>query len=65
MADFFNSEVSVEDEFQEEEGEEYQVSGSDLDSLPSFIDNEGTEDDVNFDRNFDNVETDIEQTLRK
>ena len=65
MADFFNFEVSVEDEVQEEEREEYEVSGSDLDSLSSFIGNEETEDDVNFDRNFDNVETDIEQTLRK
>ena len=65
MADFFNFEVSVEDEVQEEEREVYEVSGSDLDSLSSFIGNEETEDDVNFDRNFDNVETDIEQTLRK
>ena len=37
---------------------------SDLDSLPSFIDNEETENDINFYRNFDNVETDIEQTLK-
>ena len=65
MADFFNFAVSVKDEVEEEEGEEYEVSGSDLDSLSSFIGNEETEDDVNFDRNFDNVETDIEQTLRK
>ena len=65
MADFFNFAVSVEDEVQEEEREVYEVSGSDLDSLSSFIGNEETEDDVKFDRNFDNVETDIEQTLRK
>ena len=65
MADFFNFVVSVEDEVQEEEREVYEVSGSDLDSLSSFIGNEETEDDVKFDRNFDNVETDIEQTLRK
>ena len=37
---------------------------SDLESLPSFIDNEETENDINFYRNFDNVETDIEQTLK-
>ena len=37
---------------------------SDLDSLPSFIDNEETENDINFYCNFDNVETDIEQTLK-
>ena len=65
MADFFNFAVSVKDEVEEEEGEEYEVSGSDLDSLSSFIGNEETEDDVKFDRNFDNVETNIEQTLRK
>ena len=65
MADFFNFAVSVEDVVQEEEWEVYEVSGSDLDSLSSFIGNEETEDDVKFDRNFDNVETDIEQTLGK
>ena len=61
MADFISFEVSVEDEVQEEENE---VSDSDLDSLSSFIDNEVTEHDVNFYRNFNNVETDIEQTLK-
>ena len=65
MADFINFEVSVEDQVQEEEEEEeeeeIEVSNSDLDSLSSFIDNEETEDDVNFYRNFDNVETDIEK----
>ena len=49
MADFINVEVSVEDEVQEKEVNE--VS----DSLSSFIDNEETEDDVNFYCNFDNV----------
>ena len=62
MADFINVEVSAEDEVQEKEVNE--VSDSDLDSLSSFIDNEETEDDVNFYCNFDNVETDIEQTLK-
>ena len=61
MADFISFELSVEDEVQEEENE---VSDSDLDSLSSFIDNEVTEHDVNFYRNFNNVETDIEQTLK-
>ena len=60
MADFINFEVIVEDEIQKEENE---VSDSDSDSLSSFIDNEETEDDVNFYRNVDNVETNIEQTL--
>ena len=66
MADFINFEVSVEDQVQEEEEEEeeeIEVSNSDLDSLSSFIDNEETEDDVNFYRNFDNVETDIEKWI--
>ena len=62
MADFINVEVRVEDEVREKEVNE--VSDSDLDSLSSFIDNEETEDDVNFYCNFDNVETDIEQTLK-
>ena len=66
MADFINFEVSVEDQVQEEEEEEeeIEVSNSDLDSLSSFIDNEETEDDVNFYRNFDNVESDVEETLK-
>ena len=39
---------------------------SDLDSLKSFIDNEQVnDDDVNFCCNFDNIETDIEQTLKE
>ena len=41
-----------------------EVSDSDLNSLPSFIDNEETENVVNFYHNFNNIETDIEQTLK-
>ena len=63
MTEFINFEVGVEEDNNEEE--ENEVSDdSDLDSLSSFIDNEQTENDVNFYRNFDNVETDIEQTLK-
>ena len=63
MAEFINFEVGVEEDNNEEE--ENEVSDdSDLDSLSSFIDNKETENDVNFYRNFDNVETDIEQTLK-
>ena len=59
MAEFINFEVGVEEDNNEEE--ENEVSDdSDLDSLSSFIDNKETENDVNFYRNFDNVETDIE-----
>ena len=63
MAEFIKFEVGVEeDNYEEEEGTE--VSDSDLDSLSSFIDNEETEDGINFYRNFTNVETDIEQKLQ-
>ena len=63
MTEFINFEVGVEEDNNEEE--ENEVSDdSDLDSLSSFIDNKDTENDVNFYRNFDNVETDIEQTLK-
>ena len=62
MAEFINFEIGVEEDNNEEETE---VSGdSDLDSLSSFIDNEETENDINFYRNFDSVETDIEQILK-
>ena len=65
MAEFINFEKSVEEDNNEEEEEENEVSDdSDLDALSSFIDNEETENDVNFYGNFDNVETDIEQTLK-
>ena len=60
MAEFINFEVSVEEGNNEEEEQNEVSDDSDLDSLSSFIDNEDTENDVNFYRNFDNVETDIE-----
>ena len=63
MAEFINFEVGVKEDNNDEE--ENEVSDdSDLDSLSSFIDNKETENYVNFYRNFDNVETDIEQTLK-
>ena len=62
MAEFINSKVGVEEDNNEEENE---VSDdSDLDSPSPFIDNAEKENDSNFYRNFDNVETDIEQTLK-
>ena len=63
MREFINFEVGVEEDNYEEE-EDIVVSDSDLDSLSSFIDNEETQDDINFYRNFFNVEPDIEQTLQ-
>ena len=64
MAQFINFEVDVDNE-ESDNGKE--VSDySDLDSLKSFIvDNEEVNDDVNFYRTFNNVETDIEQTLKE
>ena len=62
MAEFINFEVGVEEDNNEKENK---VSDdSDLDSLSSFIENEETENDINFYCNFDNVETDIKQTLK-
>ena len=62
MAEFINFEIGAEEDNYEEE--DIEVSDYDLDSLSSFIDNEETEDDINFHRNFANVETDFEQTLQ-
>ena len=62
MADFINFEVDLEDDSDHDD----EVSGnSELDSLKSFIDNDGVNNDVNFYRNFDNIETDIEQNLNE
>ena len=57
MTEFINFEVGFWEE-------DIEVSDSDLNSLPSFIDNEETEKDINFYHNFNNIETDIEQTLK-
>ena len=63
QAELINFEVDVEEGNIEEEENEFS-DDSDLDSLSSFIDNEETENDINFYHNLDNVETDIEQTLK-
>ena len=61
MAQFIDFEVGVEEDIKEDE----EVSDdSDLDSLSSFIDNEETDNEVNFYRTFNNVETGIEETLK-
>ena len=61
MAQFIDFEVGVEEDIKEDD----EVSDdSDLDSLSSFIDNEETDNDVNFYRTFNNVETGIEETLK-
>ena len=64
MAQFINFEVFADND--ESDDSKEVRDDSDLDSLKSFIDNEQVNyDDVNFYRNFDNIETDIEQILRE
>ena len=65
MAQFINFEVDVDNE-ESDNGKEVS-DDSDLDSLKSFIvDNEEVNDnDVNVYRTFNNVETDIERTLKE
>ena len=64
MADFINFEADVEEvDFVNSDHEDEVSNISDSDSLKSFIDNEEVKTDVNFYRHFNNVETDIEQTL--
>ena len=61
MVQFIDFEVGVEEDIKEDD----EVSDdSDLDSLSSFIDNEETDNEVNFYRTFNNVETGIEETLK-
>ena len=61
MAQFIDFVVGVEEDIKEDD----EVSDdSDLDSLSSFIDNEETDNEVNFYRTFNNVETGIEETLK-
>ena len=63
QAELINFEVDVEEGNIEEEENEFS-DDSDLDSLSSFIDNEETDNEVNFYRTFNNVETGIEETLK-
>ena len=70
MADFINFEVDVAGDYVEEvdfvnsEHDDEVSNISDSDSLKSFIDNEEIKTDVSFYRHFNNIETDIEQTLK-
>ena len=69
MADFINFEADVEGDYVEEvdfvnrEHDDEVSNISDSDSLKSFRDNKEVKTDVNFYRHFNNIETDIEQTL--
>ena len=62
MAQFIDFEVDVETDAGENE-----VSGddSDLDSLSSFIDNQENGNELSFYWSFNNVENDINETLKK
>ena len=61
MTQCIDFEVGVEEDIKEDD----EVSDdSDLDSPSSFIDNEETDNEVNFYRTFNNVETGIEETLK-
>ena len=62
MAQFIDFEVDVEADAEENEVSDYD---SDLDSLSSFIDNQHKGNELSFYRLFNNVETDIEETLKK
>ena len=71
MADFINFEADVEEgdyveevDFVNSEHDDEVSNISDSDSLKSFIDNEEDKTDFNFYHHFNNIETDIEQTLK-
>ena len=62
MAQLTDFEVDVEADAEENEVSDYD---SDLDSLSSFIYNQHKGNELSFYRLFNNVETDIEETLKK
>ena len=62
MAQLIDFEVDVEADAEENEVSDYD---SDLDSLSSFIYNQHEGNELSFYRLFNNVETDIEETLKK
>ena len=62
MAQLIDFEVDVEADAEENEVSDYD---SDLDSLSSFIYNQHEGNELSFYRLFNNVETDIEETLKE
>ena len=64
MAEFINFEVSVKDDKEHKKVSNNSDLDSDVDSISSFIDDEEQGNDIDFYCNFNNVETDIEQTLK-
>ena len=64
MAEFINFEVSVEDNKEDKKVCDNSDLDSDIDSISSFIDDEELGNNIDFYHNFNNVETNIEQTLK-
>ena len=65
MADFINFEADIEGDDEAIGEDDDEVSNiSDVESENSFIDYQEVKTDVNFYRNFANVENDIEQALK-
>ena len=64
MAEFINFEVSVADDKEDKKVSDNCDLDSDVDSISSLIDDEEQGNDIDFYHNFNNVETDIEQTLK-
>ena len=62
MAQFIDFEVDVKADAEENEASDYDY---DLDSLSSFIDNQENGNELSFCRWFNNVENDINETLKK
>ena len=62
MAQFIDFEVDVEADAEENEVSDYD---SDLGFLPPFIHNQDNSNELSFYRSFNNVENDINETLKK
>ena len=62
MFQFIDFEVDVEADAEENGVSDYD---SDFDSLSSFIDNQEKGNELSFYRSYNNVETEIEETLKK
>ena len=62
MAQFIDFEVHVEADTEENEVSDYDY---DLDSLSSFIDNQESNNELSFYWSFNNIENDINETLKK
>ena len=64
MADFINFEVCFEDDKEDKKVSDNSDLDSDVDSITSFIDDGEQGNGIDFYHNFNNVETDFEQTIK-